>query len=291
MTAGAADGVTGPADKYLPVTAKAAGAAGAGGTGIATRGAIAAGGADRHGLHGAVGTGGGHRTRSGVDAVCAGQSGPTGPTGTAVAEQSDGVAAVAAGPCVTAVAARQGGTAGPAITAVAVEPSAGSAVAAGRAGTPGAAGAAVAPQTGGTARATSHPGGGTAAALAAIAVEDSAGAARLSYPVDRLSVGAVADERATQQRLGGRVDQAERLLLQDLQRRGIGGLGAGIPARTRGQGLHELAMKRGRLGAERLIFAGVRGKQCCDLRRHLVGGGGHQLGRRNSRCRIGHVDR
>ncbi|OPE45689.1 hypothetical protein BV508_28760 [Mycobacterium intermedium] len=57
-------------------------------------------------------------------------------------------------------------------------------------------------------------------------------------------VRAIADQGASQQRIGGSVDQRQQALLEALQRRGARGLGRGVYNRTSGQNLHKLAMKK-----------------------------------------------
>ncbi len=120
------------------------------------------------------------------------------------------------------------------------------------------------------------------AAIAAIAVQDPPSPAGLPSP--RRPIGTVADQGAPQQRLGGRVDRGQQLLL-DL------GLGGRICSSATGKRLHELLMKRRRLGAERLIGLSVAGKQRRDRRRHLIGTRGQHGGGRRSRGGIGRADR
>ncbi len=120
------------------------------------------------------------------------------------------------------------------------------------------------------------------AAIAAIAVQDPP-QPRPACPVPRRPIGTVA-ERPPQQRLGGRVDRGQQLLL-DL------GLGGRICSSATGKRLHELLMKRRRLGAERLIGLSVAGKQRRDRRRHLIGTRGQHGGGRRSRGGIGRADR
>ncbi|CMC52188.1 Uncharacterised protein [Mycobacterium tuberculosis] len=171
--------------------------------------------------------------------------------------------------------------AGSADAAVAPQPSAVPAGPAGRAGAAGPAGPAMADQPGrpaGTPGLPSRPG----AAIAAIAVQDPPSPAGLPSP--RRPIGTVADQGAPQQRLGGRVDRGQQLLL-DL------GLGGRICSSATGKRLHELLMKRRRLGAERLIGLSVAGKQRRDRRRHLIGTRGQHGGGRRSRGGIGRADR
>ena len=57
--------------------------------------------------------------------------------------------------------------------------------------------------------------------------------------------------------LSRRVDYAQHVLFQSLQRRRVSRLGGGVRGRTGGQGLRELAMKRLRLRGQHLISLGV----------------------------------
>lgn len=89
---------------------------------------------------------------------------------------------------------------------------------------------------------------------------------------------------APQQRHGRRIDRVQQLLLH------VGGLGARIRTRTRGQRPHELVVKRRRRSAQRLILLGVGGKHGRHRRRHLIGTGGQQRHRRGPGRRIGRTD-
>ncbi len=114
------------------------------------------------------------------------------------------------------------------------------------------------------------PGGRLGKAVAAVAEQQ---AAVLAVRVLRGPVGAVADQRAAEQCLGGRVDRVEHHLLDGVA------LGGRIQVAAGGQGLHELVVKDRRLGAERLIGLGVLAKQRRDGQRHLVGAGRGNLDR------------
>ncbi|CMR19262.1 Uncharacterised protein [Mycobacterium tuberculosis] len=173
------------------------------------------------------------------------------------------------------------GPAGPAGPAVAEQPPAGPAGPAGRTGTPAPAGPAVADQPGGAAGPAGLP-GRTRPAVTAVAVQQPACPAGLTGP--GRPVGAVADQRPPQQREGGRIDRVQQLLLH------VGGLGARIRTRTRGQRPHELVVKRRRRSAQRLILLGVGGKHGRHRRRHLIGTGGQQRHRRGPGRRIGRTD-
>ncbi len=91
--------------------------------------------------------------------------------------------------------------------------------------------------------------GRSGATRAAVAVQDAAVAP--VCPGSRGRIGAVADQRASQQRLGGRIDRVEQDLLD------AGGLGARIRRRTGGDGAHELVVKGLDLHAERLVVPRV----------------------------------
>jgi hypothetical protein len=101
------------------------------------------------------------------------------------------------------------------------------------------------------------PGG----AVAAVSPQD---AAVLAVGARCRAVGAVADQRAVENRLGGRVDRIERSLL------GIGELGAGILSPIAGQQLHKLVVKRRGLSGEGLIQLRVPGKQLGNSCRYIV---------------------
>ncbi len=141
--------------------------------------------------------------------------------------------------------------------------------------------AAVADQPGRPAGTPGEPGGGLGKPVAAVAVQQPTGA---TVGIGRGPIGAVADQRTPPQRLGGRVDQTQHLLLD------IGRLGAGIRARRPGQCLHELLVKQRCTRAQLLILAGVGGKQCRDRRGHLIGTGRGQHRRRGQGGRVGRAD-
>ncbi|CFJ27475.1 Uncharacterised protein [Mycobacterium tuberculosis] len=206
---------------------------------------------------------------------------PAGAAGPSAAPQSGGAAGTAGTADTTGVA----GHPDPAIAAgpaVAPQPSAGPAGTTGRAGATQAAGPAVADQPGRPAR-TAGLTGGAGPAVAAVAVQDPAGPAGLPGP--RRPVGAVADQRAPQQRHGRRVDRTQQLLLD------VGGLGAGIRACRAREGLHDLLVKRRRLSSQRLIGLRVAAKQRRHGGGHLIGTGGQHT-RRGGRGRsIGRADR
>ncbi|VAZ92707.1 hypothetical protein LAUMK35_02068 [Mycobacterium pseudokansasii] len=179
-----------------------------------------------------------------------------------------GIAADATEPAIAA--SGRGGPAVAACAAVAIKQPAGPAATTGLAGPAGPARAAVADQPGVASGATglAGPAGRTVAAVAVEQTTSPAGLAGCG------SVGAVADQRPSEQCLGRRVDQVQRALLQGLQRRSIGGFGAGVQPRTSAQGTHELVVERRRLGAQRLIGSGVPGKQRRNGRRDLIRTGG-----------------
>src|SRR5262249_10172003 len=162
-------------------------------------------------------------------------TGPAGPAGPAIAEKSDGIAAVAA-KTGEAVVNCPTGSAG---AAVAVHEPAGPAVPAVLAGRAGSAGAAVAPQ---------RP--------AVLAV--GAGS--------RGTVGSVADQRAPQHILEGCIHLVEQIL----QRIGVGGLGIGVGGRTGIQTLDKLRVKCRRLSTDRVIGLRVLAEHRRDAHRHLI---------------------
>ncbi|ORV33352.1 hypothetical protein AWC00_27310 [Mycobacterium conspicuum] len=111
--------------------------------------------------------------------------------------------------------------------------------------------------------------------IAAVTDQNPAVSTRLSRA--RRAVGTVTDQRTPQQRLGRRVDHAQKVADHRLQRRCVGALSAGIRARTRGQRLHELPVKRRCLGAQPRILLPIGPEQRCNRGRHLIVGRSHQL--------------
>ncbi len=141
-----------------------------------------------------------------AEATAAGRARRAGPAGAA---EKDGSSAARAGPGITTVSVQQ-----PGVAAVAT----GTAVAtAGRAGRPVAAPTAVADQPRRPAGAAGGSGAGAVSAVAAGAVQESTGPTGLAHPINGSPIGAVADQRAPQQRLGRCVDGVEQLLLHGLQ--------------------------------------------------------------------------
>ncbi|CAM2898081.1 hypothetical protein MYIN104542_09160 [Mycobacterium intermedium] len=126
---------------------------------------------------------------------------------------------------------------------------------------------------------------GTGSAPAAVAVQDAAGTSRCAGPVG--TIGAVADQRSSEQGLGGCVDQVEQLL----QGRGVGRFGGGIRARTGLQRLHELGVIRRRLLTDRLVGLCMAAEQCRHGRRDLIGAGGQHVRGGKARCGIGRDER
>ncbi|CFC71490.1 Uncharacterised protein [Mycobacterium tuberculosis] len=216
---------------------------------------------------------------------------PAVPTGAAETVEQPGAAAVPAGATGGAHPAhersRTAVPTGPAGTAIAPQQTAASpgapveAVAAGSGGVPaGSAGSAIAPQPSIPAIATGlvDPAGPT---VAAVAVQNPAVAAVLART--RQPVGAVADQRTPQQRLGGRIDQVEQILLNRL--RGCR-LSDGVGVTAGGEGPDKLFMKHRRLGTQRLICPSIRPEQRGYGRRYLVAAGCDQC---RGRCRRGRV--
>src|SRR5580693_7580404 len=124
----------------------------------------------------------------------------------------------------------------------------------------GAAGATENPGTTGTAHAEqparSAGATDTVEPVAAVAEQQAPG---LTVGVGCGAVSAGADQRAINQRQGGRVDRVEQVLLH-------GGFGARILRRTAVHQVDELLVKPRRLGTERLKLLRVRGEQRRDPR-------------------------
>lgn len=159
---------------------------------------------------------------------------------------------------------------------VAEQPPATAAIASDRAGPALAAGTATPDQTGRAAVAADLTGPAVTAA-AAVSVQQPAGAAVLA----RHAVGAVADQRAAQQRLGGRVDRAKHELVD------ARGLGSRIRQGTGRERLHELSMKCGPLRTDGLIGLRVPAEYGRDRRGHLVGRRRQHLSGRNEGRSVG----
>ncbi len=99
--------------------------------------------------------------------------------------------------------------------------------------------------------------------------------------------GAVTDQGAPQQGLGGRVDHPEQLLFDSLQRVGAGRLGGRIGGPGAVEGCDELLVEPGHLGAQGLVVQGVAGKQCGHRRGDFVGAGGQHAGDRGRSGAVG----
>ncbi|VAZ63822.1 hypothetical protein LAUMK22_05664 [Mycobacterium kansasii] len=143
-----------------------------------------------------------------------------------------------------------------------------------------AADAAVADQAGGSTGAADCSQVGARPAVAAVAVQESAGPAGGSHAVDGGPVGAVADQRATQQRLGGRVDHSQQDVCHG------GGFGGNVRIRARQQGVGELVVECRRLPGHYLVVLRVLGKQRRDGGRYLVSRSAGHIRRRGGRRRI-----
>lgn len=119
--------------------------------------------------------------------------------------------------------------------------------------------------------------------------------------------GAVSDQIAPEQHIGGRIDEgiehpaqraadpgfadgAERIVGERLQPGGDTRLRGGIRARRGAQALDELLVIRRRLRRRRLILLGVRAEHRRDRGRHLVGARRRQLGRRDERGQVARPD-
>ncbi|SGJ81322.1 fatty-acid-CoA ligase [Mycobacterium tuberculosis] len=239
-------------------------------------------------------------------AVSAGPAGSTGPavgarpTRTAGAEQQLGAAAgpagAATGPTDTAGPAAApdqttgptrpaGAATGPTDTAGAANPEQPPTGAAGTAGAPtaaaGPAGPAVAPQSGGPARPAGLA-GRPGCPGPAVAEQQTAGPAG---PAGSRRIGAVTDQRAPQQRLGGRIDHAQHDLLSG------GGLGRGICARAGTQGLHKPLVVGRHLRTNRLVLQAKPAEQRRNTGRHLIGARSQHLRGRTGCRRVGRANR
>ncbi|GAB7150189.1 hypothetical protein LRC537489_34330 [Mycobacterium riyadhense] len=203
------------------------------------------------------------RTSSGT-----GRPRAAGTTSPAIAVQP-GVASRSAQP--TGSSGRRGRPTDAAVTAVAGPPTAIPADPAGCTRSAGSATAAIAEQSGRSPSAAGHPGLGRGIAGAAIAVQKPASA---TIGVGRCPVGAVADQRAPQQCLCGRIDRAQHALLQYLQRRSIGRFRARVRHTSRGQRARKVVLKGRGLRAERLILPAEVAEQRRDGHRHFVVSGG-----------------
>ncbi len=106
-------------------------------------------------------------------------------------------------------------------------------------------------------------------------------------PRPRRSIGAGTDQRPTQQRVRRCIDRPQNLLPQRFQRPHTGRFRTPISARRPRQRPHEIRVKNGRLGTDRLILAAERAEQFRDRRRHLIAGSRHQPRSRHRRRRPG----
>lgn len=246
---------------------------------------------------GGVGTAGTTRAAVAVQpaAAATGRTSPAAgarPAGTAEAASAD-QPSPAAGPTDPAgsqtVQVGAADTAGP---AAAVQPSAaaagtaGSTVGGGRR-TAGTADATVSNQTGVTAGAAGLS-GRAARARASVAVQQTAGTAGRTRGA---AVRAVADQRAPQQRIGGRVDHTEDGLPESLQRCRAGGFGQRVGACARRQVLQEQSLEVRRLRTDGLIRLTVGAEQRRDGGRHLVLRRSKQVCGGRRRCRVGRFQR
>src|SRR5262249_1345845 len=100
----------------------------------------------------------------------------------------------------------------------------------------------------------------------------------------RRRVGAVPDQRTTQQRLDRVVGGGPQGLCS-------GRLGGEIRIRVGHQRGHEFIVELRRLGADRLIFEAERAEQRSNARGDLVGARGKQLGGRSRRRGVGRSNR
>ncbi len=235
--------------------------------------------------------------RSPVAAAGARSTDPAHAPGAAVAEQADGVAAGPAGPTIGTQGQRSHAARPPGATAAEQQSSGTTRTArftdhrGGCARAAGPAGSAVADQPGRTAVAATLT-RSAGAAVAAVAVEQATRPTVL--PGVGQPVGAIADQRAAQHGLRGRIDRIEHVLLhglQSLKRRRVGCLGARVGGRTRAERPNELVVESDRLGTQRLICPRVRVEQRGDDCRHLVGTGGQHPRGRECGGSVGRADR
>ncbi|CMP30951.1 fatty-acid-CoA ligase [Mycobacterium tuberculosis] len=312
MSAGAAEAaLSASAQQQCAATAGATGAAGtARPAGTTQRATIAAGTTCPALPAGPAGPAGCQPSAVAADsAVSAGPAGSTGPAvgarptraaRTAGAEQQLGAAAGPAGaatgptdtagpaaaPDQTTGPARPAGAAtGPTDTAGAANPEQPPTGAAGTAGAPtaaaGPAGPAVAPQSGGPASPAGLA-GRPGCPGPAVAEQQTAGPAG---PAGSRRIGAVTDQRAPQQRLGGRIDHAQHDLLSG------GGLGRGICARAGTQGLHKPLVVGRHLRTNRLVLQAKPAEQRRNTGRHLIGARSQHLRGRTGCRRVGRANR
>ncbi len=104
-------------------------------------------------------------------------------------------------------------------------------------------------------------------------------------PAGSRRIGAVTDQRAPQQRLGGRIDHAQHDLLSG------GGLGRGICARAGTQGLHKPLVVGRHLRTNRLVLQAKPAEQRRNTGRHLVGARSQHLRGRTGCRRVGRANR
>ncbi|CAM3343958.1 hypothetical protein MYIN104542_27295 [Mycobacterium intermedium] len=143
-------------------------------------------------------------------------------------------------------------------------------------------------QSGRSAGPTIDP-GCAAAAIAAIAEQDATRPTGLSRA--GCAIGTVTDKWPSENRICGRINQSQQLLLNRLQGRRVqrfgGCKGLGTPA----QSLYELLVKQACLLADRLILPTVGGKQFRECQGHLIVSRSRHLRRRSGRSRISGLDR
>ena len=121
-----------------------------------------------------------------------------------------------------------------------------------------------------------HPG----RTIAAVAVEQPAGAAGLPR---RGCVRTIANQRATQQRLGRRIDRAQQRLLD------VVSLSGRVCATSPPKRLHEFGVKRRCPSAQCLELLTLGGEQRRNRRRHLIASSRQQPRRPGRRHRIRHT--
>ncbi len=118
-------------------------------------------------------------------------------------------------------------------------------------------GATVTDKSGRPAGSADSSGRGLGVAVSAVAVQDSAG---LADGAGSRAVSSVADQRASEHELGGRIDHTQYTLCRGLHERRTRGFGRLIRRCRRVQCLRELLIKRGEPHTQRLILPAVVGE-------------------------------
>jgi len=123
--------------------------------------------------------------------------------------------------------------------------------------------------------------------MAAVAEQDAARTPGRAHPLGvGGAIGAVTDQRATDQHLRRRIDRPQHIGPQRLQRRDAGCLRRRIPALTDTQRLNKPLVKHRRPGTQHLILLPISAKHRRNRRRHLILSRNHHLCRRPRRRRM-----